>query len=581
MLLSDEKHVEILLGLLKEYSVRKVVVSPGATNIPVVVGMASDDFFELFSAVDERSAAYMAVGLSEASGEIVALSCTGATASRNYMPGLTEAFYRGLPIVALTSFNGQDKVGNLFPQAIDRSVLPNDVVKMSVALPVVKDDSDKAYCNLLVNKALNECLKPASGPVHINITTTYSRTYKEKKPAGYRVVKRVNSIDTLPSLYGKRVAVFIGSHRPFDEITVAMIERFCEANQAAVFVDHTSNYYGKYKVNPSLVCSNCSTVGSPWKYLKPDVAIYFGGISADYPSVRILSEADEVWRVSTDGEIRDRAGNLTYVVQQKPKDFFEAMSGEPLARNEYFDVWSDFSSFMLSQIPSLPFSGTSIARSLSKNVKSGMYLHLAILNTIRNWNFFPVQNDVFVSANVGGFGIDGSLSTTLGALLAFPEKIHLCVIGDLAFFYDMNALGNRDVNHNLRIVLINNGRGAEFTNYSHLGAGFGEVSDKYISAAGHFGANGIKASGASGAHAWASSMGFDYVPCMNELEVNASMEHFLDDKAKNPILMECFVSSCDESAALEIIRNVNPDFKERALRKISNHVSPLIKLIRR
>ena len=131
---SVKKHVQILLAVLKGHNIKKVVVSPGTTNIFFVGSIQSDDWFEIYSAPDERSAAYMACGLAEESGEAVALSCTGATASRNYMPGLTEAFYRKLPVLAITSGISSVMPYNNIPQVVDRSALPNDIANESVVV---------------------------------------------------------------------------------------------------------------------------------------------------------------------------------------------------------------------------------------------------------------------------------------------------------------------------------------------------------------------------------------------------------------------------------------------------------------
>lgn len=102
ILLASSRNVQIVLYLLKRYGIRKVIASPGTQNMELVVSMQRDSFFEMYSAADERSAAYMACGLSAESNEPVVLSCTGATASRNYLPGLTEAYYRHLKIIATT-----------------------------------------------------------------------------------------------------------------------------------------------------------------------------------------------------------------------------------------------------------------------------------------------------------------------------------------------------------------------------------------------------------------------------------------------------------------------------------------------
>lgn len=121
---TDEVNVEILIALMKHHGVRRIVVSPGTTNITFVASLQQDSFFQLFSAADERSAAYIACGLAAETGEPVALSCTGATASRNYLPGLTEAFYRKLPVLAVTSTQHPGRVGHHIAQVIDRGMPP-------------------------------------------------------------------------------------------------------------------------------------------------------------------------------------------------------------------------------------------------------------------------------------------------------------------------------------------------------------------------------------------------------------------------------------------------------------------------
>lgn len=109
---SEEKNVQVLLALLKANNIKRVIASPGSTNVCIVASMQSDPYFEMYSCVDERSAAYMACGIAEETGEPVVLSCTGATSSRNYMPAMTEAFYRKLPIIAITSSQMSERIGH-------------------------------------------------------------------------------------------------------------------------------------------------------------------------------------------------------------------------------------------------------------------------------------------------------------------------------------------------------------------------------------------------------------------------------------------------------------------------------------
>ena len=116
---TDERNAQILIALMKEHGIRKVIASPGTTNICLVASLQHDPYFQIFSSVDERSAAYMACGMAAESGEPVALSCTGATASRNYVPGLTEAFYRKLPVIAITSSQPNCRIGHNIAQVTE------------------------------------------------------------------------------------------------------------------------------------------------------------------------------------------------------------------------------------------------------------------------------------------------------------------------------------------------------------------------------------------------------------------------------------------------------------------------------
>ncbi|MFM5687524.1 thiamine pyrophosphate-binding protein, partial [Aeromonas caviae] len=155
-LYTTEKNVLILIALLKANKIKNVIASPGTTNCAFIGSIQKDPFFKIYSAVDERSAAYMACGLAAEAGEQVVISCTGATASRNYLPGLTEAFYRKLPVLAVTSMQAFSKVGHHVAQVIDRSVIQNDVARYSVTLPIVKDNDDYWECEVKINTAILE-----------------------------------------------------------------------------------------------------------------------------------------------------------------------------------------------------------------------------------------------------------------------------------------------------------------------------------------------------------------------------------------------------------------------------------------
>ena len=159
-----ERNAQILLQVLKAHGIKRVIASPGTTNACLVSSMQSDPFFEIYSAPEERSGAYMACGMAAETGEAVVLSCTGATASRNYMPALTEAFYRKLPILVVTSSRRNAYIGHNCDQVTDRTVLPNDVAKISVQMPIVMDDISEWNNIINANKAVLELFHRGGGP---------------------------------------------------------------------------------------------------------------------------------------------------------------------------------------------------------------------------------------------------------------------------------------------------------------------------------------------------------------------------------------------------------------------------------
>ena len=172
---TDERNIQIVISLLKAHGIKRVVAPPGATNVSFVASIQQDSFFEIYSAVDERSAAYIACGMAAESGEAVVLSCTGATASRNYMPALTEAYYRNLPVLAITSAQHSGRIGALIPQVIDRFSQPNDLVKLSVHLPTITTQEDEWNTIVKANTAILEMYHHGTGPVHTNLATVYSQ----------------------------------------------------------------------------------------------------------------------------------------------------------------------------------------------------------------------------------------------------------------------------------------------------------------------------------------------------------------------------------------------------------------------
>lgn len=546
---SSERGAQIIVALLKAHGIKRIVASPGTTNLSLLGSLMYDSFFEIYSAADERSACYMACGMAAQSGEPVAISCTGATASRNYLPGLTEAYYRKLPVLAMPANSGIYNAGQLVAQFIDRRSVPNDVCMYHVDIPAVHDDYSAWAANVAVNTAILALTRRGGGPAIINYSNEYSRDYSVKTLPVERVINRICIDDRFPDFPVGRTVVFVGSHKPMSPSLTAAIDAFCATHDAVVLCDLTSGYHGKYAVNSSLICAQSGQD----VIKKIDTLIHIGEISGDYYSMGV--HPAKVWRVSPDGEVRDFFHTLRYVFEMPEERFFLHYADSDAASDAFLLACESETAKIMSLIPDdLPFSNVWIAMNSADKLPQGSVLHLGILNSLRAWNFFEYPSSVRTECNVGGFGIDGIASTIIGASLAAPEKLCFCVLGDLAFFYDLNSMANRHVGANLRIMLINNGRGTEFTNYGHPGYDFGADADPYIAAAGHYGDKSPEL-----IKHYASDLGFEYLTASDKASfIQASERFFTPGHTERPMIFEVFTDSANESDAIETMLNLLP-----------------------
>ncbi len=318
---TNEKNIQMLLYLLKENGIKKVIVNPGTMNMSFVTSIQQDDFFELYSCVDERSACYMACGMAAESNEPVVLTCTGATASRNYMPGLTEAFYKKLPIITITCTPHLGNIGNNIPQMIDRRNELNDTYKYSTYIPPIKQPDDLWYDNLEINKAFLQLKSNNPGPVHINLGTEVTKIFDVEELPKFRVIRKYKLYDDFPNLNDyKKIGIFIGNHAIINNELQSEIETFCSNYNAVVICDYTSNYYGKYKIQFNILCDQESIV-MPNNF---DLLIHIGNTSGAYMKLDPVS----VWRVNPDGLVVDTFKKLKNVFEMAEFDFFRKYNNE-------------------------------------------------------------------------------------------------------------------------------------------------------------------------------------------------------------------------------------------------------------
>lgn len=545
---TSERNIQIVLYLLKQHGIKRVIASPGSTDVAIVASMQHDPYFEMFSAIDERSACYMACGMATETKEPVVIVCTGATSSRNYMPGLTEAYYRHLPVLAITCSRSNAFVGHYVNQVTDRSDPPKDTVNESVYIQSIYRPEDEWDCTVKVNKAILGLSFNGGGPCHINLETVYKRDFTEKEIKPVKVINRYTLNSEMPEIPSGKIGIFVGSFPKWSEELTSTVDSFCKAYNAVVFYDQTSNYKGKYGVLFPLITSQPS-YGSD---LDIDLMIYIGYVSAG------VCKGKKMWRVNPDGQIRDPFRCIYAVFQMAEIDFFQyyvenidkSTENDAVLHLEYKKTYED----LYNSIPEeLPFSNIWVAKKLAPQLPDNSVLHLGICNSLRSWNFFNIPDSVNSYSNTGGFGIDGGISSMIGASLVSPDKLYFGVFGDLLFYYDMNSIGNRDINSNVRIIIINNGLGQEFKNYSSFGAIFGEDTDKFIAARGHFGNRETPL-----IKNYAECLGFEYKSASSKEEIESVSEWFTSPViGEKPSLLEVFTETESESKALDILSTLS------------------------
>lgn len=556
----NQKGIDITICLLKQHNIKRIVISPGGTNIPLVKKLQTDSFFTCYSVVDERSAMYFAIGLYLQTGDVIATSCTSAQATRNYIPGLTEAYYKRVPILAITMEKHPRFIGQEYMQAPHQTSLPDDCVKKSFEMPFVSDINDQYHAVRVANEAMLELTHHGLGPVQLCIPwLDFELPVVDVK---VRNIERDRTTEGSIGLLGKKILIVAGEHRPYKNEEVEAIEHFCKCFDACVYTNNLSNYHGAHAVCGNLLLSSIK-LDAFKSDLTPDIIITIGGQTGDYPLYLILSrpELDNTvcWRIAEDGNVVDTYDKLVRVFEVSIMGFFSSYKSiEEKNSNDYFDTWKRKINALIR--PSdIPFSNTYLASKLTHNIPEGSVIQFSILNSLRTWNLYNFENMVQCYSNVGAFGIDGGMSTLIGQSLA-TDNLCFMVIGDLAFFYDMNSIGIRGIKNNLRILLVNNNGGVEFK----LSHGNHKETDKYIAAANHF----------KNAKGWAETCGFRYVAVTNKDEFERVQSEFISSSEK-PIIIEAFMSDDDDYSGYQKVIDANEtyntsDYIKKGIKKTLN-----------
>lgn len=561
-----------LLALLKAHGVRNIVISPGSRHYAFTRSFENDEYFSLHSVVDERSAAFYALGLIQASGEPAAVICTSGTASINYGSAISEAYYQGLPLVAITTDRLPDYLHQMEDQMFDQRQLFEGFIRTTVQLRPIDNSRDAWYCNRTINEALLAARD--GGPVHINVPIeSHARVeFSVRKLPKSRVIARhrpdvepVSWSHLADRLRGKRVMIMPGQAVPTSIDFTDTLEEFAQLFNAVVMADHLANTIREHRIERPLAFLQSSVASNG--AMKPDVVITFGGnVVFNEEAKRFLRGSEAAhWRIDPDGVIADPFRQLTDVFAVSPMYFLRHMTAA--ADDRKGD--SAYSQRVLEASNALPFPQASygelaVIGDFISALPEGSALHIANSAPSRMTQLYDIPSSVDVFGNRGVNGIDGCMSTAIGYAAATKRPTFL-VIGDLTFFYDMNSLAIRDLPSNLRVLLVNNEGGA----IMHW-----PLPPSYKEAAKH-----VTAGHDKKARGWVESLDIEYLSATSSSEVTMSLEWLSDISADGARVLEVFTEKVSDIGQLkDYYRSLSGDEKNVSLaRRLRRYVGKVLR----
>ena len=544
---TDKKNILQLVALLEAHGVTKIVLCPGSRNIPLVHTLSTHPSFKCYSVTDERSAGFFAIGLALNGGAPAAVCCTSGTALLNLHPAVAEAFYQNVPLVVISADRPAAWIGQMDGQTLPQPGVFGTLVKKSVNLPEIYTDEDEWYCNRLVNEALLETHHHGKGPVHINVPVTEPifRFTTETLPE-VRVITRYQGLNIYDRDYNDLIQRLNQYQKRMIIVGQMNLIYLFEKKYSKLLYKHfawLTEHIGNQTI-PGIPVKNFDVAiyamdGEIQEKMAPELLITYGGHVVSKRLKKFLrnNPPKEHWHVSPDGEIVDLYGSLTTVIEMDPFEFLEKIAF--LLENktpQYPLLWENFCKTLPQ--PELPYSEMSAIGALIQALPQQCALHLANSSAVRYAQLFTVPATVEVCCNRGTSGIDGSLSTAVGYAAA-SDKLNFVVIGDLSFFYDMNALWNGNFGANLRILLLNNGGGEIF--HTLPGLEMSGTSHKFITAV-------HKAS----AKGWAEDRGFLYQKVEDEVQLEEAIQLFTQpEPMTQPVLVEVFTNKNKDARILK------------------------------
>lgn len=425
--------------LLYEYGVRHVVLSPGSRNAPIIIALAASGRYILHYVVDERVAAFVALGIAVSTGQAVAMVCTSGSAILDYAPAIAEAYYSSIPLIAISADRPYYDIDQNKPQTLRQHGILDNIVRKSVD---IRDGEKPDYSNRLLNEALQAAVGLMPGPVHINMQFEMPLTpIGETDPVvAYKSqVVRARELPVFKLEAALKYLIYIGGLPPGEDVEKCRRLLNTLPCNVAVVAEAQSNL------------SSCSTVTAAdfdnvIEYIeKPDIVVMAGSSPV---SAKIGSWIGESALTSIHIDPMSRCYN-GMTIAANLSDFLESIA---------FDNEAQPSVYHIDAAHAKP---SRVSRLIEKLSGQDIMLHLSNGMTVREAQKVKILRPTDVWSNRGVSGIDGATSTAIGSALV-SEKPVVLVTGDMSAAYDVGALAVEGVGGNFTMVVVNNHGGEIF-----------------------------------------------------------------------------------------------------------------------
>jgi len=550
-MISKIRVVQQVIALCKAKNVRNIVISPGSRNAPMSISFANDSFFNCYTIPDERAAAFIALGIAQATQNPVALVCTSGSALLNYYPAVTEAFYQHIPLIVLSADRPMEWIDQGDGQTIRQDKALHLHLKKSTQLINGQSAENIWYNERELNFAFLATTGGTRGPVHINIPLSEPLYEFEEKASG-----TIRSIDCISGEHtlnhqqlqklenelksATKIMILVGLGEADSEIQ-AILEGLSTSQKAVVLCETTSNLqHESFIENIDRVIDSFTSEDKI--ELQPDLLITFGGLIISKKIKSLLRSPKQHWHISLENEAPDTYMQLTKHIKILPKTFFKQIEFQSHSGTDFVAQWQKRNEQKKQMhkafVAQLPYSDFSVFKALNQLLPDNIEIQQANSSVVRYMQLFSWKKGHTFHANRGTSGIDGSSSTAMGYALANKEKQVFFVTGDISFFYDSNAFFHKHIPNNLAIVLIHNQGGGIFRIID--GPEKNEISGEVLESNHSYSAEGI-----------ANTFNVKYLSAHTQEEVESQLKKLIAEFGKNPVLLEVFTPREENDVVLK------------------------------